>query len=70
MKFDIHIPNPACVPAYQNKIESEYGIGLIAAVPDTQVVGQKAAVLPNYFFFLSGLLSKILQVGAVDLLPI
>ena len=57
MKFDIHIPNPTYVPAYQNKIESEYGIGLIAAFPDTQVVGQKAAVSPDYFFFLSDLLS-------------
>lgn len=44
MKFDIHIPNPTYVPAYQNKIESEYGIGLIAAFPDTQAIGQKAAV--------------------------
>lgn len=49
MKFDIHIPNPTYVPAYQNKIESEYGIGMIAAFPDTHVVGQKAAVLSNYF---------------------
>lgn len=45
------------VPAYQNKVESEYAIGMIAAFPDTHVVGQKAAVLSNYFFFLSGLLS-------------
>lgn len=51
MKFDIHIPNSTYVPAYQNKIESEYGIGLIAAFPDTQVVGQQAAVLPTFLIF-------------------
>ena len=45
MEFDIHIPNPTYVPAYQNKIEFEYGSGLIAAFLDIQVVGQKAAVL-------------------------